>query len=95
MKWKETLGDPMTRRGEWDAWGYRSTWGMGYHEFLQFCEDIGMDAMFVNNAGMSCSVRNGDFVSSKEDMDAVIQDFRDAIDYALGDPALARKESTL
>lgn len=87
VKWKETLGDPMTRRGEWDLWGYRATWGMGYHEFLQFCEDLGMDAMFVNNAGMSCSVRNGDFVSSNADMDAVIQDFRDAIDYALADPA--------
>ncbi len=87
VKWKETLGDPMTRRGEWDLWGYRATWGMGYHEFLQFCEDLGMDAMFVNNAGMSCSVRNGDFVSSDADMDAVIQDFRDAIDYALADPA--------
>ena len=87
VKWKETLGDPMTRRGEWDLWGYRATWGMGYHEFLQFCEDLQMDAMFVNNAGMSCSVRNGDFVSSNEDMDAVVQDFRDAIDYALADPA--------
>ncbi len=87
VKWKETLGDPMTRRGEWDLWGYRATWGMGYHEFLQFCEDLQMDAMFVNNAGMSCSVRNGDFVSSDADMDAVIQDFRDAIDYALADPA--------
>ena len=87
VKWKETLGDPMTRRGEWDLWGYRATWGMGYHEFLQFCEDLGMDAMFVNNAGMSCSVRNGDFVSSDADMEAVVQDFRDAIDYALGDPA--------
>ncbi len=87
VKWKETLGDPMTRRGEWDLWGYRATWGMGYHEFLQFCEDLGMDAMFVDNAGMSCSVRNGDFASSDEDMDAVIQDFRDAIDYALADPA--------
>lgn len=86
VKWKETLGDPMTRRGEWDLWGYRATWGMGYHEFLQFCEDLGMDAMFVNNAGMSCSVRNGDFVSSDADMDAVVQDFRDAIDYALADP---------
>ena len=86
VKWKETLGDPMTRRGEWDLWGYRATWGMGYHEFLQFCEDLQMDAMFVNNAGMSCSVRNGDFVSSNTDMDAVIQDFRDAIDYALADP---------
>ncbi len=87
VKWKETLGDPMTRRGEWDVWGYRATWGMGYHEFLQFCEDLGMDAMFVDNAGMSCSVRNGDFVSSDADMDAVVQDFRDAIDYALADPA--------
>lgn len=87
MKWKETLGDPMQRRGEWDLWGYRATWGMGYHEFLQFCEDLNMDAMFVNNAGMSCSVRNGDFVSSDADMDAVVQDFRDAIDYALADPA--------
>ena len=90
VRWKETLGDPMTRRGEWDLWGYRATWGMGYHEFLQFCEDLGMDAMFVNNAGMSCSVRNGDFVSSNADMDAVIQDFRDAIDYALADPAKNR-----
>ena len=90
VKWKETLGDPMTRRGEWDLWGYRATWGMGYHEFLQFCEDLQMDAMFVNNAGMSCSVRNGDFVSSDSDMDAVIQDFRDAIDYALADPSSNR-----
>ena len=87
VKWKETLGDPMTRRGEWDVWGYRATWGMGYHEFLQFCEDLNMDGMFVNNAGMSCSVRNGDYVSSDDDMNAVIQDFRDAIDYALADPA--------
>lgn len=87
VRWKETLGDPMTRRGEWDVWGYRATWGMGYHEFLVFCEDLGMDAMFVNNAGMACSVRNGDYVSSEADMEAVVQDFRDAIDYALADPA--------
>ena len=87
VKWKETLGDPMTRRGEWDTWGYRATWGMGYHEFLQFCEDLGMDAMFVNNAGMSCSVRNGDFIADTTQLEPVVQDFRDAIDYALGDPA--------
>jgi alpha-L-arabinofuranosidase len=87
VKWKETLGDPMTRRGEWDTWGYRSTWGMGYHEFLQFCEDLGMDAMFVNNAGMSCSVRNGDYIADTTQLEPVVQDFRDAIDYALADPA--------
>lgn len=87
VKWKETLGDPMTRRGEWDLWGYRATWGMGYHEFLQFCEDLHMDGMFVDNAGMSCSGRNGDFVNTDAELDACIQDFRDAIEYALGDPA--------
>jgi len=87
VQWKETLGDPMTRRGEWDVWGYRATWGMGYHEFLQFCEDLNMDAMFVNNAGMSCSVRNGDYVDTDAELDEVIQNFRDAIEYALGDPA--------
>ena len=45
-----------------------------------------MDAMFVNNAGMSCSVRNGDYVDSEAELDAVVQDFRDAIDYALANP---------
>lgn len=87
FKWKETLGDPMTRRGEWDLWGYRTTWGLGYHEFLQFCEDTGMDAMFVNNAGLSCSVRNGDYTHTVAGLDSVVQDFRDAIEYAIGDPS--------
>ena len=72
FKWKETLGDPMTRRGEWDLWGYRTTWGLGYHEFLQFCEDTGMDAMFVNNAGLSCSVRNGDYSHTVAGLDSVV-----------------------
>jgi alpha-L-arabinofuranosidase len=84
VKWQETIGDPMTRRGEWSLWGYRSTWGLGYHEFLQFCEDAGMDGMFVANVGMSCSIRNGDYVSGNS-VEPYLQDIRDAIEYALGD----------
>jgi len=87
VKWKETLGDPMTRRGEYSLWGYRSSWGMGYHEFLQFCEDAGMDAMFVGNAGMACAYQNGDYVQGQEALQPFLQDFRDAIEYATGDPA--------
>lgn len=89
VKWKETLGDPMTRRGEFSLWGYRSTYGLGMHEFLQFCEDVGMDGMFVANVGMSCCLRNGDFVAP-DDTEALapyLQDIRDAIEYAIGDPA--------
>jgi len=86
VKWKETLGDPMTRPGQYDLWGYRSSWGMGYHEILQFCEDAGMDCMFVGNAGLSCSVRGGEFVSGA-DVEPFYIDIRDAIEYAIGDPA--------
>lgn len=84
VKWKETLGDPMTRRGEWDLWNYRTTMGFGYHEFLQFCEDIEAEAMFVANVGLSCRFRNGDYVDESQ-LPVYIQDICDAIDYAIGD----------
>ena len=87
VRWKETLGDPMTRRGEWDLWGYRSTYGLGFHEFLQFCEDLGMKGMFVANAAMSCSYRCGDYSEEQAEIDRCLQDMRDAIEYAIGDPA--------
>ena len=78
-KWKETIGDPMQRHSEWILWNYHCTWGFGYHEFLQFCEDIGAAGMFVANVGLSCSVRNGDWT---EDYEPFLQDIIDAIDYA-------------
>lgn len=84
VKWKETIGDPVTRPGEYNLWGYRSTYGFGYHEFLQFCEDIGAEGMFVCNAGMSCLFRNGDYVQGDE-LEPLIEEALDAIEYALGD----------
>lgn len=86
VKWKETLGDPMTRPGQYDLWGYRCSWGMGYHEILQFCEDAGMDCMFVGNAGLSCIGWGGEYVSGDK-VEPFYQDIKDAIDYAIGDPA--------
>lgn len=86
VRWKETLGDPMTRPGEYDLWGYRSTWGMGYHEILQFCEDAGMDCMFVGNCGLSCTGSIGQYVSG-DDVEPYYEEIRDAIEYAIGDPA--------
>ncbi len=83
VKWKETVGDPVRRPGEYNLWGYRSTYGLGYHEFLQFCEDIGCDGMFVCNAGMSCLFRNGDFYDAAG-VDSLIREALDAIEYAIG-----------
>lgn len=84
IEWKKTIGDPKNRPGIYDTWGYRVTMGFGYHEFLQFCEDIGAAGMFVCNAGIGCQGRVGN-ACREEDLDAFIQDALDAIDYALGD----------
>ena len=88
VKWKETIGDVTDRPGEFSTWGYRCSYGFGYHEFLQFCEDLGMVGMFVANVGMSCPWRNGDYIDADDtdSLESYLQDIRDAIEYATGDP---------
>ncbi len=61
-QWKRSLGPIETRPGTYSPWGYWSTDGFGYHEFLQFAEDIGADALWVVNVGVSCSFRSGTFL---------------------------------
>lgn len=84
FEWKKTLGDPAARPGEYSTWGYRCSYGFGYHEMLQFCEDINAGAMFVCNVGLGCQFRMGD-ASPEEKIDYYLQDCLDAIEYALGD----------
>ncbi len=84
FEWKKTLGDPMTRPGEYDTWGYRNTYGFGYHEFLQFCEDLDSEGMFVCNVGLGCQARVGD-ACTEEEVQFYIDDVLDAIEYAIGD----------
>jgi alpha-L-arabinofuranosidase len=82
-QWKRSLGPIEARSGTYSPWGYWSTDGFGYHEFLQFAEDIGADALFVVNAGVSCSFRSGTFLPDSE-LPALIQDALDSIEYAIG-----------
>lgn len=82
--WKKTLGDPASRPGEYSLWGYRCSYGFGYYEMLQFCEDIGADAMYVCNVGLACHYRMGDACSAEE-VPEYIQDCLNAIEYAIGD----------
>lgn len=83
--WKETIGAPENRRGEFNVWGYRTIWGMGYHEFLQFCEDAGMEPLYVSNIGFACTVRGcGEYVKTVKDFEKYYQDVYDAIMYANG-----------
>ena len=84
FEWKKTLGDPAARSGEYSTWGYRCSYGFGYYEMLQFCEDIGAKAMYVCNVGLGCQFRMGD-ACPEHDIDFFIDDCMDAIEYAIGD----------
>ena len=82
--WKKTLGDPAARSGEYSTWGYRCSYGFGYYEMLQFCEDINADAMYVCNAGLGCQGRMGD-ACPEDEIAYYVDDCLDAIEYALDD----------
>jgi alpha-L-arabinofuranosidase len=82
-QWKKTIGRLEDREGTYSPWGYWSSDGFGYYEFLQFAEDVGADALLVVNAGVSCSMRSGTYLEDDE-LPGLIQDALDAIEYATG-----------
>jgi alpha-L-arabinofuranosidase len=79
--WRKMVCPPEDRPGQWGYWQYRSTDGFGYHEFLQFCEDLGSDAMYVAFCGMTVHPENN---MPLDQVGPVIQQTLDAIEYALG-----------
>ncbi|HEY8966798.1 MAG TPA: alpha-L-arabinofuranosidase C-terminal domain-containing protein [Candidatus Methylacidiphilales bacterium] len=52
-RWKETIGPVEERPGHWQIWGYRSSDGLGFHEYLQLCEDLGAEPVYDANCGMA------------------------------------------
>jgi alpha-L-arabinofuranosidase len=78
-RWKRTIGDISDRWTQWNIWGYYSTNGLGYLEYLQMCEDLGAEPMFVINVGMSHKEN-----VPMDKMGEFVQDALDAIEYANG-----------
>jgi len=81
--WKKTVGQIEAREEIWGAWSYRRTHGMGFQEYLLFCEDLGAEPLFVLFAGQSCAYRHWEHVPLGE-MGWVIDRYIDAIEYANG-----------
>lgn len=84
LRWRSTLGDIAERPSRWCLWGYNSTQGLGLHEYLQMCEDLGAEPLLVVNCGMACQYRRGD-IAPLEKLDEWIEDALFAIEYAIGD----------
>jgi alpha-L-arabinofuranosidase len=78
-RWKQTVGDPAERRTQYNIWQYHATHGIGFHEYLQLCEDLGAEPLFVINCGMSHKE-----VIPLDKMSEFVQDALDAIEYANG-----------
>jgi alpha-L-arabinofuranosidase len=81
--WKRTIGRLEDWSGTYSPWGYWSSDGFGYYEYLQFCEDIGAKALYVFNCGVSCDFRSGTFVPD-DSITPYLQNALDAIEYAIG-----------
>ncbi|HLP05121.1 MAG TPA: carbohydrate binding domain-containing protein, partial [Paludibacter sp.] len=80
FQWKKTIGAIEERPGHWNLWGYRTTDGMGYLEYLQLCEDLNAAPLYVVNVGIAH--KESQDINS---LDGYIQDALDAIEYANGD----------
>lgn len=77
--WKTTIGPIDSRTPLWNTWGYNTTQGLGFLEYLKLCEDLGAEPLFDINCGMSLhdSVPLGQ-------MGQWVQDALDAIQFANG-----------
>jgi len=78
-RWKQTIGNPADRRNQYNIWQYYSTHGLGFHEYLRLCEDLGSEPLFVINCGMS---HHGNV--PMDQLGPWVQDALDAIQYANG-----------
>ncbi len=83
MRFSHTIGPVWERPSHNLMWHYRTSNGLGFHEYLQFCEDIGMEPMYVCNCGMSCQARVGEFFNDTV-VDEFLQEALHALEYALG-----------
>lgn len=80
--WKQTLGALENRPGHKGSWGYRPSDGMGLLEFLEWCEDMGAEAVLAVYAGYSLS---GDHVDAGPLLKPYVDDVLDEIEYVIGD----------
>ena len=85
---RNTVGLVWERPSHWLLWHYRTTNGLGFHEYLQLCEDLDVAPLYVCNCGMTCQGRNPRYFSEEEQAD-MLGDILDALEYALG-PADSR-----
>ena len=92
-QWKTTIGKPEDRRLIVNRWNtefkhrpapdYYQSFGLGFYEYFQLCEDIGAEPLPILNCGMACQFNTGELVPL-DALDPYIQDALDLIEFANG-----------
>lgn len=92
-EWKKTIGPVEERPLLVNRWNnefihrptpdYYQSFGLGFFEYFQLCEDLGAEPLPILNCGMACQFNSGE-LCPLEDLDTYIQDALDLIEFANG-----------
>jgi len=92
-QWKNTLGPVEDRKLLINRWNYEfahrptpdyyQSFGLGFFEYFQLCEDIAAEPLPILNCGMACQFNSGE-LCPLDQLDAYIQDALDLIEFANG-----------
>mgnify|MGYP001183571651 FL=1 len=97
-----TYGDVATRPLGENIWGnqnaqskhpYYMTYGLGFYEYFQLCEDLGAEPIPIVNVGMSCQIQGTKRVGTpaqaleigSQEFNQYIQDALDLVEFCKGD----------
>ena len=80
--WQRTIGPLEQRPGHLSPWNYRSTDGLGLLEYLEWCEDLGMEPLLAVFAGY---VLNRDYLDAGPFLQPFVDDALAEIEYVAGD----------
>ncbi len=87
FNWKRTIGPLVDRPGHLDdAWGYRSSDGMGLLEFLEWCEDLNLKPVLAVFDGLTLDRRSPPIPAGPE-LQPYVESALDEIQYLTGDPS--------
>jgi alpha-N-arabinofuranosidase len=92
-QWKNTIGPVEDRHLLINRWNYEfqhrptpdyfQSFGLGFFEYFQLCEDIGAEPLPILNCGMACQFNSGELCPIDE-LGPYIQDALDLIEFANG-----------
>ncbi|KAB5536249.1 glycoside hydrolase superfamily [Coniochaeta sp. 2T2.1] len=85
-KWNETIGPLKDRPGMANVWNYQITYGMGLVEYMEWCEDLGLEPIVAVWDGLSL---DGNFTPQAE-LGEWIQFALDEIEFLTGDAATTK-----